>query len=211
MEIHAPEAPIRGAKDFFVHISIVTIGILIALGLDGLREMLRERHLVRETRANFHHEFEGNRQDAGRELSQILLARDKLASILKAMPDLALQHPEDLAHQLSQLNNPYYFFAANSWQAALSTGVLAHMSPEEVAAYASATEAVRRYTQVQTGALDAETHALAIVHAHPHPTVADVAEENAALFSLYRNELIMVSVCPQMQKDIESALRASTP
>ena len=42
----------HGIKDFLVHISIVTVGILIALGLEGLRESIHERHLVRETREN---------------------------------------------------------------------------------------------------------------------------------------------------------------
>ena len=39
MDIHAPDKPVHSLREFFIHIAIVTIGILIALGLEGVREV----------------------------------------------------------------------------------------------------------------------------------------------------------------------------
>ena len=43
MEIHAPIGKVVSIKEFATHILIVTIGILIALGLEGIRESWRQR------------------------------------------------------------------------------------------------------------------------------------------------------------------------
>jgi hypothetical protein len=209
MEIHSPEHPIHSIKDFAIHIAVVTLGILIALGLDGLREHFRERRLVRETRANFQYELGFDHTHSQDELKRVTHGRDQLDAIVKAMPDLALQHPEELSKQLDKVSNPYYFFSANSWDGALSTGALAHMSPEEVSAYASAAEGIRRYSQVQNDALAAEHHAFAEVKAHPHPSAQEAATETEALFVFYQNEKALAWVCPQMQESIDRGLRAS--
>ena len=50
MEIHGPEGPTNSFKDFAIHIVIVTIGILIALGLEGIRESIYEHRIVRDAR-----------------------------------------------------------------------------------------------------------------------------------------------------------------
>lgn len=39
MDLHPPGGPVRSLKDFFVHIGVVTLGILIALGLEQLVEV----------------------------------------------------------------------------------------------------------------------------------------------------------------------------
>jgi hypothetical protein len=40
MDLHPPGGPVRSVKDFFVHIGVVILGILIALGLEQLVEAL---------------------------------------------------------------------------------------------------------------------------------------------------------------------------
>jgi hypothetical protein len=211
MEIHSPEHPIHNIKDFAIHIAVVTLGILIALGLDGLREHFRERRLVRETRANFQYELGFDHENSQDELKRVTQGRDQLAAIITAMPDLALQHPDELSRQLDKVSNPYYFFSANAWEGALSTAALAHMSPDEVSAYAGAAEGIRRYTQVQADTLGAERHAFAEIKAHPHPSADEAAAETAALIEFYQYERAMAWVCPQMQESTERGLRASVP
>ena len=68
MEIHGPEGPTNSFKDFAIHIVIVTIGILIALGLEGVRETIYEHRTVRDARENFQAEFQGNRSNLDKEL-----------------------------------------------------------------------------------------------------------------------------------------------
>ncbi|MES2392900.1 MAG: hypothetical protein V4555_14740 [Acidobacteriota bacterium] len=209
MEIHAPDRPVHGVRDFAVHIAIVTVGILIALGLDGLRETWREHRLIRETRAGFNAEFANDRHESDSELRHVTAGRDQLNAIVAAMPQLALEQPAKLAEDLQHVANPYYFFSANSWQSALSTGALAHMSPEEVSSYAEAVEGVRRYTQIQSDTFAVETRVFAMIKAHPRPTAAEAQDEAEALLVFFQNERAMAHVCPQMQTGLDRAIRAS--
>src|SRR5579875_232880 len=61
MEIHHPDAPIHSIKEFLVHLSLVTIGILIALALEGAVAALHHRHLVAEAEENMQTEIADNR------------------------------------------------------------------------------------------------------------------------------------------------------
>jgi hypothetical protein len=46
MDLHPPGGPVRSLKDFFIHIGVVTPGILIALGLEQLVESHHRAHLA---------------------------------------------------------------------------------------------------------------------------------------------------------------------
>jgi hypothetical protein len=52
---------IASVKDFLLHMLMITLGLLIALALDGLREELHHRELAHEARSNFAAELQGNR------------------------------------------------------------------------------------------------------------------------------------------------------
>jgi hypothetical protein len=61
LDVDPPEKPIKSLKDFAVHILTVTIGILIALGLDALVDAYRHHALIEHARADFSAEFMQNR------------------------------------------------------------------------------------------------------------------------------------------------------
>ena len=48
MEIHTPDHPLTGWKETAKHLAIVTVGVLIALALEGLVAWADHRLLVRE-------------------------------------------------------------------------------------------------------------------------------------------------------------------
>ncbi len=211
MEIHAPESPVHSLKDFFIHISIVTLGILIALGLEGLREAVHNRHLVRETRENVHTEMELTLQRANLECDRVARYHANLDKLVAAMPALAKEHPAQFLAGLNMDANPGYFLAANSWDVALSTGVLAHIPTAEGSAYAYASQAVRTYSALQDQVRIAEARAKSYAAAHPQPTPDQIAQGMEYLLLFDENERELAYTCPQMQQDIKRALAASAP
>lgn len=209
MDIHAPEKPVHNWRDFAVHIGIVTIGILIALGLDGIREHFHERRLVRETRDNVRYEMEANQGHMRQEMASVTKFRDAVKSVTDGMPNDLREQPNQVLASLNAQNNPGYFFSSSAWQTALSTGALAHVSTDEVGAYAYAADGLRRYSELQANAQRQESVTKAYLAAYPHP-VGDqlaVAMENCLL--LYKAEEALTFVGPQVQRDIEKALRAT--
>jgi hypothetical protein len=210
MDIHAPHQPVHTFKDFAIHIAIVTIGIIIALSLDGLRETFREHHLVRETRENFRKELQLSQHQMLDELARVTTNHDKLEALSKDAPILASQHSEQIVARLEAIDNPYYFFSANSWQSSLSTGALAHMGTDEVLAYASAAEARQIYVGLQTQTLDAETRAIAFWSAHPHPTPDQITDGEERILLFTRDERLLALFAPQLQSEFKNALDAAS-
>jgi hypothetical protein len=50
IEPHAPHHPVTGWRDIFIHIGVVTVGLLIAIGLEQTVEYFHHRHQVAEIR-----------------------------------------------------------------------------------------------------------------------------------------------------------------
>ncbi|MDP9051821.1 MAG: hypothetical protein M3O31_14045 [Acidobacteriota bacterium] len=208
MDIHAPDHPILSLKEFFIHILVVTCGILIALGLEGVREMIHDHGLVREARENFRVEMTQNREYGQDEFPRVTKYSQDLKGIVDDLPELE-QHPGELNRRLSQVNNPGYFFLANSWQAALSTGALEHMTPDEVTLYGSLAEAVKIYSRLQTEAADQEVLAKTFFRVHPHLTPDQMEQGTERLLLFSQAESSLAYVGPELNKSIEQALKAA--
>src|ERR1700729_1381591 len=81
IDVHPPHEPIHGWRDFFIHLATITIGLLIALSLEGCVEWQHHRHLVHEAEASLHREIEGNSKNVQATLDdvhkqQVALAQD---------------------------------------------------------------------------------------------------------------------------------------
>jgi len=87
MDIHPPH-PIHSWKDFGVQLITITAGILIALSLEGVRESIRDRALVREARENIRREIADNKREVDNEISAIPARSKKLDTALRLANEL---------------------------------------------------------------------------------------------------------------------------
>lgn len=201
MDIHAPEGPTRSFRDFAIHILIVTIGILIALGLEGLRETIHERHQIRETRELLKHELEVNQQQLGFERARTRESLGKLDAILQNYEALS-RNPGELQTRVKAIQPAGWFFTSLTWETALSTGVLGHMSPAEVIRDAGESIAVKTYSTYQAIAVQQWEHTEAFFQARPVLSAADVPEGRERL-ELLRSEY---SGLDHLQSELDEAL-----
>jgi len=210
MDIHAPDKPVHSIKDFAVHIAIVTVGILIALGLDGVRESFREHRLLRETRENFRQDLQISHDHMADEMARVSVGHQKLEALTAELPTLIQQHPEQVAARLEAVKNPNYFFSTNAWQAALSTGAVAHMATDEVTNYAWAAEGTKIYVSLQQRTMDSEVRAIAFWQAHPHPTADQAGEGTERILIFARDEESLAYVAPQTMNGFNHALASAS-
>jgi cell division protein FtsB len=186
MDIHAPEGPTHSFKDFLIHIGIVTIGILIALGLEGVRETIHERHQIAETREIFRDELVENKKQLAQQRQALKDTIAQLDSTLANLDELNAK-PSALAVAIDKLTPGFYFFTTASWETALSTGVLDHMAPAEVHSFANATISVRDYVTIQDQAISHYYELEALFHSRPtlSPQKLDEGREKIQLFRFY--------------------------
>lgn len=60
MDVHPPHQPVRGWKDFALHLLTITVGLFIALTLEAAVQSMHHRHLVRDARQNLRREIAAN-------------------------------------------------------------------------------------------------------------------------------------------------------
>lgn len=176
MDIHPPHGPVQSVREFGVHIAIVTIGILIALSLEGVIESVHNAHLVRETRANFQFELAADKRQTSLELARNREIHKELDGLVADLPTLLKTNPQAIRERLSHIRTAGYFLPAEAWQTALSTGALAHMNTEEVERYAVTYYLIATYTDVQKNGILSDNRAQAFFLSHVPLTPPDFSE-----------------------------------
>jgi len=125
MDIH-PHPPAHSFKDLLVQLFTITLGVLIALGLEGLVEWQHHRSLVREAREMIDREIEDNRKDLGGELALMSKRKQDLGQAFQLADELLTTkqsqiHEFSLGMQLASLDDA-------SWRTAERTSALSYMS-----------------------------------------------------------------------------------
>jgi hypothetical protein len=135
LDVHPPHEPIHGWRDFFLHLATITIGLLIALGLEGCVEWMHHRHLVHEAQAALRNEISNNESN----LSGVLASAQKQETTLKqdiVVLDGRIEHPKENNHETMSIEFRLVGFADVSWKTAQSTGALTYMPYARVEEYA---------------------------------------------------------------------------
>jgi hypothetical protein len=132
MEIHAPHGGIHSMKDFLIHLLTVTIGILIALSLEGLLEWHHHRALVEEARANLLLEIRENHDRLAKGLQAAPDAERRLRDTISAIDAYRRTHqePKDIDWSFG-----IFPLSATAWTTASTTGAITYMDYPEVKRY----------------------------------------------------------------------------
>jgi hypothetical protein len=151
MDIHPPHA-IRTLKDFLLALLTVFIGILLALGLEGLITLGHNRALVREARANLASEIRNNKESIDKALNELPGRKNGLETIIHAMRDMEAGKPapKDLTYTFIG-----YDLYSTAWQTAADSGATAHMDYDELKQYTELYNMQQIFMNVQLDAFRA--------------------------------------------------------
>jgi hypothetical protein len=132
MEVHPPDHPFHSWRDFFIHIVTITIGLLIALGIESAAEAVHHRHLLHHAEANLHAELSVNRQLIAKDERQLEVARTQFQTNLQLLIS-ARNHAVPTAEPQFHW---YWSGTQNAaWSAARETGAIALMPYEGAQTY----------------------------------------------------------------------------
>jgi hypothetical protein len=115
-----------------VHLLAITIGLLIALGLESSVEWVHHRHLARDARENIFQEMRDNRQSVLMHLNAIPGEVTHLNEVLAAV-----NSPKNgrSGEKVEEFNWTTPLLSDSSWAAASSTGATSYMDYAEVKRY----------------------------------------------------------------------------
>ncbi len=174
LDVHPPHEPIHSWRDFLLHLLTITIGLLIAVGIEGIVEWQHHRHLAHEAEASLNIEIAHNHKQLAEIKRQIQSQRRELAQDLTVLGNMRggtpiPQNSMSIHFSLGVLDNV-------SWRTAQSTGALAYMPYRDAQKFATVYEQQDILYRTQQNAVDDGIHATAIVATHEKLSAQDINE-----------------------------------
>jgi len=151
LDVHAPEHPIHGIRDFFIHLFTITVGLLIALGLENLAEWRQHVHIKHEAVANIRRELASNQHDVDQVVAAIPNEQKDLENMtlfLQARMDNKVPSVHALRTGLTEAT-----LQDASWNTATATGALSYMEYSAVERFSSAYQLQKKFEIEQERAL----------------------------------------------------------
>jgi hypothetical protein len=135
IDIHPPQHAAITRRDFFIHLGIVVLGILIAIGLEQTVEHIHQHQQVREARAMLREELDRNRGHLAGDITSVDAHVARLWTDL-AVVDRARAHKSQPGDQIVSIF-PAESLQSVAWQTVHTSTVSEHMDPRELADYGS--------------------------------------------------------------------------
>ncbi len=135
MDVHPPHEPIHSWRDFLLHLLTITIGLLIALGLEAAVENLHHRNIVREAREKIRHELEQNQQAVASDLKGIDTNKHNLQNDMERLRAIRKNPAAEKGSRLTY-EFDWSSFNESAWFSARDSGALTYMPTDEVQRYA---------------------------------------------------------------------------
>lgn len=153
MEIHHPESPIHSTREFLFHMFTVVLGILIALGMEGIVEWAHHRALVREARENIATEIRKNKENVDTDLAEIRKREEELNHVIEAMRQLE-KAPGSFKHGWLGFHVTNRDLYSTAWQTATVSGAVTYMKYDELNRYTDVYLTQQAFTSLQEQALN---------------------------------------------------------
>jgi hypothetical protein len=135
LDVHPPHEKMHGFKDFLLHLFTITVGLLIALALEGCAERWHHRELRREADENLRQEIRDNTEEIATMRSEIAREETNLTGALAFLQARRAKkeydiHSINLGFSIGNLSDA-------SSRTASATGALSYMEYSHVQRYAS--------------------------------------------------------------------------
>jgi hypothetical protein len=152
LDVHSPEARIKGIKDFFLHLFTITIGLLIALALEGCAERWHHRQLRDEADANLQQEIRDNQQDLATTVAAISDEEKAMVVTVKFLQARSQNKPYE--GPKFEVNFTSSTLSDASWRTATATGTLSFMDYKRVQQFASAYQQQELFSRLEMETID---------------------------------------------------------
>jgi hypothetical protein len=211
LDVHPPHEPAHSWRDILIHLATITIGLFIALSLEGCVEWRHHRHLVREARENIRTEMEDNRKELHSAIQQIHEEQTQVKHDLEALKTLR-GNPN--AHGLSvTLRFANSAMQSASWNTARETGAFGYMGYPEVKKYSEIYDLQTNFAKQTDRVTSAYTNSFSLLGSFgldvkevPSAKKRDVDDAIQKVLAVQSELLVYDSVATELDKMYTKAL-----
>jgi hypothetical protein len=187
LDVHPPHTRMEGVRDFLLHLLTITIGLVIALGLEGCVEWQYHRHLVRDANQGLRAEIAQNIKTLDSMRQPIKDQQKELDEDLKTLAILRA-NPKATGHSLG-FSFGMHTFDETAWKTAQTTGAFAYMPYGDASKYADVYGGQEQFVQAEREVIEAVLQATAGVAVEsekwqPTPAQVDAIADKARILRM---------------------------
>jgi hypothetical protein len=209
LDVHAPHHSIEGWRDFFVHLITISVGLLIAVGIEGCVELHREHKLVQEARETMREEIQHN----SNEMKDALVKLDQQTSTMKKNIETLTriqENPKDKEAQNASISADFSVVGLwdTAWKTAQTTGALGFMPYAEAQRYSNVYGSQQDFLNQQDKILEDEAQFIGLM-AKTNFGHNDITSEQASLalerFGVWQAHLTYVDLMAKVTAGTDQA------
>jgi len=209
LDVHAPHHSIEGWRDFFIHLITISVGLLIAVGIEGCVELHREHKLVREARETMREEIQHN----SNEMKEALGKLDQQTAMMKKNIETLTriqENPKDKEAQNASISADFSVVGLRdtAWKTAQTTGALSFMPYAEAQRYSNVYGSQQDFLNQQDKILEDEAQFIGLM-AKTNFGHNDITSEQASLalerFGVWQAHLTYVDLMAKVTAQTDQA------
>jgi hypothetical protein len=187
------------AADYTFQFVTVTVGMFIALFINGMVEWNRDRRLVAEARATLVREITDNRKDLQTTLVNIPRDREAMLNAIRFADDMLAAGKTNV----TALNLHYNLadLYDTSWRTAERTGALSHMEYAEVQRYSKVYDFQDLFVQQQRNILTMLSSASALISENFDPDKPNLKD-----LEVFRDRVMQLRAAITVQESLAKRL-----
>ena len=150
LDVHAPHQPVHTLKDFSIHIAAITIGLLIALGLEATVEWIHHKHQAEQAVELLKQEVDRNRIALANDMRSGDLAERNHRAALEVLHRLRSGIHKSDDHLI--FVRKFDTFGSTAWKVAHESGAAAFIPYDMMARYGDIYEVQQRINDAAASA-----------------------------------------------------------
>jgi len=159
LDVHPPHSAMHGIRDFLLHLFTITVGLLIALGLEGCVERAHHRHLVHEAEASLHTEIENNAKSISGAIADLHKQQAVLEHDVEILKYIMQNHKAPEKADM-EINFRVVGLDDVAWKTAQTTAALSYMPYSNVQEYADIYSTQEKFNSAELQAVRDATNSL---------------------------------------------------
>ncbi len=209
LDVHPPHKAIGNAGEFFLHLFTITIGLLIAVGIEGAVEHHQHRKLAGEARETMTEEIRKNAGSITDALADIASEQQKMKENLGAVRKVQL-NPNDPSADNLHLDISYSSTGLEDtgWKTAQATGALAFMPYAESKKFSGIYGGEETFLKEQDQLSADEAHVLGTIekfHVGNGKMSKDAADALAEQFGIWQGHLLTLKIAAEFLQEQQNA------
>ena len=209
LDVHPPHKAIEGVGEFFLHLFTISIGLLIAVGIEAAVERHQHRELAAEARDTMTAEIRKNSSNVADALKDIDQEQQKLKDDLAKVRKVQL-NPSDPSSRNLNLDISFNTTGLEDtgWRTAQVTGALAFMPYAESERYTSIYRVGEEFLKNQDQLSEDESRTLGIIqkfHIGEGSLTKDAADALAEQFGIWQGHLLTLKIAAKVLQDQQNA------